>query len=113
MDMNVEQINNLNKLEELIVKEPAVLVYFNTQTCSVGEAFLPKVKKLVDSLFPKILLVTVDINFSPEISAYYSAFVEPTILVFYDGKETIRKSRNISVFELEESIKRPYQLIFE
>lgn len=111
--MNIEQINDLNTLQEIIASETAVLVYFNTQTCSVGEAFLPKVENLVANLYPKLKLATVDINFSPEISAHFSAFVEPTILVFYDGKETIRKSRNISIFELEESIKRPYQLIFE
>jgi len=111
--MNIEQINDLKTLQELIASETAVLAYFNTQTCSVGEAFLPKIENLTTSLFPKIKLITVDINFSPEISAYFSAFVEPTILVFYDGKETIRKSRNISIYELEEAIKRPYQLIFE
>jgi thioredoxin-like negative regulator of GroEL len=91
----------------------AVLVYFNTQSCNVGEALEPKVKHLLNTHFPKINMYTVDLNFSPEIAAYYNAFVEPTILVFFDGKETIRKSRIIGIYELEEAIKRPYQLIFE
>jgi thioredoxin-like negative regulator of GroEL len=91
----------------------AVLVYFSTQSCNVGEALEPKVKDLIMNRFPKIEYYSVDINFSPEVAAYCSAFVEPTILVFFDGKETIRKSRNIGIYELEETIKRPYQLIFE
>ena len=52
-------------------------------------------------------------NLSPSLAAKFSAFVEPTILLFFEGKETIRKSRNIGIFELENAIKRPYKLIFE
>lgn len=111
--MATKEISNLASIQKIITSELAVLVYFNTQTCSVGEAFLPKVEKLIQKSFPNITFLTVDLNFSPEISAHYSAFVEPTILVFYDGKETIRKSRNISIYELEDAIKRPYKLIFE
>lgn len=105
--------SNLELFKELIKNEIAVMVYFNTQSCSVGEAFFPKVQELLKHKFSKIKLVEVDINNTPEISANYSAFVEPTILVFFDGKETIRKSRNIGLIELEDAIKRPYQLIFE
>jgi len=107
------QIDNLTEIEKIISEELAVLVYFNTQSCNVGEALEPKVKNLVVNNFSKIKILTVDLNFAPEIAAKFSAFIEPTILVFFDGKETIRKSRNIGIYELEEAIKRPYQLIFE
>lgn len=49
----------------------------------------------------------------PDVSAYYNAFVEPTILVFFDGKESIRKSRNVGIEELSTSISRLYKIIFE
>ena len=104
---------HLEEIQNTIALKPAILVYFNTQSCSVGEAFLPKVEELIQTSFPKIDMLTVDLNISPEIAAHYNAFVEPTILVFYDGKETIRKSRNIGVYELKEAIERPYKLIFE
>ena len=109
----LKQISTLEEIQTIISKELAVLVYFKTQSCNVGEAFLPKVQNLINTSFSKIALFTIDINFSPEISAHYNAFVEPTILVFFDGKETIRKSRNFGVYELEDAIKRPYQLIFQ
>ncbi|MFD1293501.1 thioredoxin family protein [Lutibacter holmesii] len=111
--MITKQIIHLEEIQNLIAANPAVLVYFNTQSCSVGEAFLPKVEELVLSSFPKIKMFTVDLNTSPEIAAFFNAFVEPTILVFYDGKETVRKSRNIGVYELKEAVERPYKLIFE
>jgi thioredoxin-like negative regulator of GroEL len=108
-----KQIANLENLQAEINGNLAVLLYFNTQSCNVGEALAPKISHLLNSQFPKIKSFTVDLNFAPEIAANFNAFVEPTILVFFDGKETIRKSRNIGVYELEDAIKRPYKLIFE
>ena len=111
--LNFKTINSIQETQEIISNIDAVLLYFNTNSCSVGEALEPKVLNLIKTNFPKIEFYTIDINFHPKISANYNAFVEPTILVFFDGKETVRRSRNISIFELKEAIKRPYQLIFE
>jgi thioredoxin-like negative regulator of GroEL len=103
----------LENLENIIQETTAVLVYFSTISCNVGEALEPKVKQLLKTDFPKMDFYKIDMNFSPEIAAKHSAFVEPTILVFFEGKETIRKSRNIGVHELQSAIMRPYKLIFE
>jgi len=108
-----QTINSLDTLEEILKSEIAVLLYFNTISCNVGESLEPKIKNLLNSNFPKLKFYTVDINFSPEVAAKCSAFVEPTIIVYFDGKETIRKSRNIGIYELEKLIARPYKLIFE
>ncbi|WP_456376158.1 thioredoxin family protein [Lutibacter sp.] len=108
-----KSVNSLEELEEILNSEIAVLLYFNTISCNVGEALEPKVRTLIKSTFPKIKFYTVDLNFSPEVAAKYSAFVEPTILLFFEGKETIRKSRNIGIYELQDAIDRPYKLIFE
>ncbi|MBI9040557.1 co-chaperone YbbN [Lutibacter sp.] len=106
-------ITTINDATSVLNTETAVLIYFSTISCSVGEAFEPKVRKLLATKFPKVKFYKVDLNLAPEVAASYSAFVEPTILVFFEGKETIRKSRTIGIFELEEAIKRPYELIFE
>lgn len=109
----IKTINSLDNLSKILGKTPAVLLYFSTDSCNVGEALEPKVHDLLKIDFPKIDFYKVDMNFSPEIAAKYSAFVEPTILVFFEGKETIRKSRNIGIYELQSAILRPYKLIFE
>ncbi|HSQ45998.1 MAG TPA: thioredoxin family protein [Lutibacter sp.] len=109
----IKTINSFEQLEKILQETSAVLVYFSTNSCNVGEALEPKVYELLNTDFPKIAFYKVDMNFSPEIAAKYSAFVEPTILVFFEGKETIRKSRNIGIYELQSAILRPYKLIFE
>jgi thioredoxin-like negative regulator of GroEL len=106
-------IDSLEHLENILQKTTSVLLYFSTDSCNVGEALEPKVHQLLKTDFPKMDFYKIDMNFSPEIAAKYSAFVEPTILVFFEGKETIRKSRNIGIYELQSAILRPYKLIFE
>ena len=105
--------NSIKDFNTFLNTNSAVLVYFSTNSCSVGEALEPKVENLITAKFPKIKFISVDLNSNAAIAANFNAFVEPTILVFFEGKETIRRSRNISIFELEDAIKRPYKLIFE
>lgn len=106
-------IASQEELNEILLKCEAVLLYFKTDSCVVGEAVEPKINELIKTKFPKIEIFSVDMNKNPEITAHYAAFIEPTIIVFFDGKETIKKSRSFSISEVEESILRPYQLIFE
>ena len=91
----------------------AVLFYFSTMSCAVGENLEPKVKNLVSSKYKKIIFCSIDMNASQKLCASLQIFVEPSILLFVDGKEFIRLSRNIGLVPLEKSISRIYQLAFE
>ncbi len=110
--MNYKIIQNENDFESVIKKHLGVLLYFSKKTCNVGEALEPKVIKLLDEYFPKIPFYFIDMDKTPTIAAKYSVFVEPTIIVLFDGKETIRKSRIISIGELSNNIDRIYKLAF-
>jgi len=111
--MEFRTITTIEEFEETRNENLGVLFYFSTISCNVGEALEPKVLNLLESNFPKIPFYYIDMNASPEVSAKNSVFVEPTILVFFDGKETIRKSRIISIPELSNAISRIYKLAFE
>lgn len=97
----------------LIKENRGVLFYFSTISCSVGEAIEPKVQHLLSKKYPKLIYCTVDMNASPELCGLNQVFVEPTILLFLEGKEAIRMSRNIGMIQLENSLSRLYQLAFE
>jgi len=110
--MDFKTILSLEDFEDIIVKNTGVLFYFSTHSCAVGEALEPKVVDLLVNKFPKIPFYFIDINVLPEIAAKNNVFVEPTILVFFDGKETIRKSRHLSITDLSNAISRLYKLAF-
>jgi len=108
-----QEINNLDVFNKTIENKEAVLVYFSNEMCNVCKVLKPQVAQLMDENFPKIELIYIDIEKTPEISAQNSVFTIPTIIVYFQGKEYIRKSRHIGIGELEDSIERPYDLIFD
>jgi thioredoxin 1 len=110
--MEYKTIGNQKELDQILQDNIGVLLYFSRPSCNVGEALEPKVKKILDKKFPKIPFYSVDMNKTPDIAAKYTVFVEPTIIVVFDGKETIRKSRIISISDLENAIQRIYDIAF-
>ncbi len=111
--MAYKTITTEQEFQEILKNNLGVLFYFSTISCSVGEALEPKVINLLAREYPKIPFYFVDMNASPEVSAKNNVFVEPTILVFFDGKEAIRKSRIVSIPDLSNSVSRIYKLAFE
>ena len=106
-------VSTIEDFSNLIRENRGVLFYFSTVSCSVGEAVEPKVRQLLSEKYPKLIYCTVDMNVSPELCVLNQVFVEPTILLFLEGKEAMRVSRNIGMIQLENSLSRLYQLAFE
>ena len=103
------------KLEDfnLYVREnPAVVAYFSGKDCGVCHALKPKVIELIESKFPEMKFIFIDRDEFEETSAQLSVFTIPSILVFFDGKETVRRSRHVSVEELGNEIERIYSIMF-
>lgn len=103
----------LVEIQNLIEKNEAVLIYFSTNHCAPCISLRPKVKDLLQTKFPKMKMEFMDAESALEMSGHFNVFASPTILLFFDGKETRRFSKYVSVAELEESIERYYTMIFE
>jgi len=106
-------IYNIQEIQELITREKGLLLYFSSDSCSVCKVLKPKVGDLLQEQFPKMISRYVDIEKSPVISGQFRIFTIPSILIFFEGNEQVRYSRNISMHQLEESISRPYGMIFD
>lgn len=106
------QINRIEEIDTLFENNTIVLFYFSTPTCNVCKALLPKVENLLEN-FPEIEKRYIDMTRFKELSGKFSIFNFPTILVFIDKKETIRKSRFISIPELESLLTRYYSFIYQ
>ena len=100
------------EFEDLVNNNDAVLVYFSTPQCNVCKVLKPKVKEFISEEFEKIKMAYVNCELLKETAAQNRIFVVPTILVFLDGKEFFRKSRNISISEFRKELERPYSLFF-
>ncbi|MEZ5197153.1 MAG: thioredoxin family protein [Bacteroidales bacterium] len=111
-DKFMRDILNLEGLVQTIGHEPAILVYFYNDDCPPCISLRPKVEGLIHETFPKMQLAWVNSKNHPEIPAHFGVFANPTILIFFEGKEFKRFSKYVSVSELEQAIERYYNLIF-
>lgn len=102
----------IKDIQSLIKNKIAVLLYFYNDSCAPCKILRPKVQEMVKSDFRKIDFQLVNVEQSPAISAQLGIFSSPTIVVFFEGKEFIRESKNISISELHDKIERIYKMIF-
>ncbi len=101
----------IETIKETINNKSGVMLYFSGQDCGVCEALKPKIKDALDQNFPLIEQIYIDAALNQNISAEFNVFAVPTILVFLDGKEFIRKSRNLSISAFIQELKRPYEIM--
>lgn len=107
----METVAGLDILQDRIRSESMVLVYLSRPDCGVCRSLKPKVMDLLVE-YPGITSYYVDLDENPAAAGEYSVFTIPGILVFVDGKETVREARYVSVEQLDRRIGRIYDLRF-
>ena len=107
-----QNIKNIQEFNEYIDGGKPILAYFSTNECNVCKVLKPKVEDLFQSAFLKFKLLYINLSEMPEVGAQLSVFAVPTIMIYFEGKEFLRSSRNISISALENEIKRPYSILF-
>jgi len=100
-------------VKDQLIENQAVALYFTSPKCNVCKVLKPKVRELVEQKFPEMVLHFINIAENPVIAAEFQVFTVPVILIYFEGREYIRKVRNIGIIELEKEITRPYMLLFE
>jgi thioredoxin-like negative regulator of GroEL len=108
----MESLKTIQDFEQLLAEQDAVLAYFSTEVCSVCKVLKPKVIEMIAESFPQMKMVFVESDKLPELAAQNRVFAAPTIIVFFAGRETIRKSRAFGIDELKAEISRPYSMMF-
>ncbi|MDM8161939.1 thioredoxin family protein [Labilibaculum sp. K2S] len=104
---------SLSGLEALKEKRESFYIYFSAPSCAVCEVLSPKLKSMMREQFPNLKAFHVDNSQQPEIAAQLGLYTNPGLLVYLDGKEFLRRSRAISVTQVEEEIRRTYGLLFD
>ena len=105
-------LKSVEEFENIKNSQKAFVLYITDGTCNVGENIAPKLENLIADHFSKLKLYYSYTNNTPEIAAQLSIFTVPTLLVYFDGKLYIQKSRTFSLQELATEIERYYNLLF-
>jgi thioredoxin 1 len=111
--MSENTIRILLEFQQIILNEKAICFYLSTHECNVCKVLKPKIIEMIKNDFPRINFYYINLNEAKEISGQLSVFSVPTILIYFEGKESIRVSRNIHPDELHHQIERFYKLVFD
>mgnify|MGYP003624453698 CR=1 FL=1 len=106
------QIQSLNEIEKMKEEEASFFVYLSSPNCGVCQVLKPKLMRMLADKYSKIIACQVDTAAHPDIAAQLGFYTNPSFIIYLNGQEYIRRSRSISLQELDESLERPYNLMF-
>ena len=107
------RINSLKEIEALKEQEASFYIYFSSPNCGVCQVLQPKLMYFMEGNYPNLQVLEVDTAINPEIAAQMGFYTNPSFVVFLNGQELFRRSRSIGLHEIDESLSRPYRLMFE
>ncbi len=106
----MKTINTISEIDIFTKSGDMRMLYLSRPDCGVCLALIPKIEELIEG-FPDMEARYIDLDDLPEAAGKFSIFTIPGILVFIQGKETIRKARYVSIDELKDEISRYYGLL--
>lgn len=104
---------SLSGFVKLKKERESFYIYFSAPSCGVCQVLEPKIREMMKDTFPKLKAFHIDSSEQPEIAAQLGFYTNPSLLVYLDGKEFLRRSRSIGITQVEEDIKRTYNLLFD
>jgi thiol-disulfide isomerase/thioredoxin len=93
-------------------EHPICALYFTTPDCGVCKVLKPKLAAMLAERFPAVGFAQVDCAAAPALSADMGVFAVPALIVFTEGRESLRKSRSFGLEELAAALERPYGLLY-
>lgn len=99
-------------LDDLVHQSPGLAVLFTDAGCHVADAVEPKLERLLREQFPQLRFTVVSRADSPHLVQRLGVVAFPTVVVFFDGRETVRFVRSFSMSAVAEALERPYAILF-
>ncbi|MCR4944516.1 MAG: thioredoxin family protein [Clostridium sp.] len=104
-ESRVDYVNNKIASSEMLI------LYFSNESCGACEVIRNKVDNILKS-YPKIEIIDINGEKERELAASKYVLTFPLLILYVQGKETIRVGRNVDLLELEKSIRRYYEIVF-
>ena len=106
----MKDIKSILEIDTFTASGDMRMLYLSRPDCGVCVALIPKIEDMIKE-FPEMEARYIDLDQVPEAAGKFSIFTIPGILVFIQGKETIRKARYVSIDELRDEIARYHGLL--
>ena len=98
-------------MDKRILENKMTIIYFSGAICGACEVIKKKINRvLVD--YKEVEFIEINGVEEKETAAKYDVFTLPLMILFIEGKESLRMGRNIDILEFKNAIDRYYNLIF-
>jgi len=108
----MKEVTSISEFEQILKDKSAVMAYFSHDNCNVCKVLKPKLSAALEEHYPQIEQIYVNVEHSPELAGQHSIFTVPVVVFYFDGQESLRKSRSFGVGELMDYLERPYAIMF-
>ena len=105
MSNKLKEVNTETFEVEVLKSELPVLLKMGAPWCAPCVSQIPVLEKVAEELEDQVLVVSLDIDDSPEIAKKYGVKSIPTLILFQDGEERSRLTGRHSKAEILEMIK--------
>lgn len=102
-----QKLTTLDDIHTFLETNTLAFIYISQENCSVCHGLLPQVEQLMEA-FPHIKTALVKTDELPAIAGDLSIFTVPVLLLFVEGKESIREARIVHLDELEKKLSSIY-----
>lgn len=109
----LQNVSDNAELSRFVHEHPICVLYLTTPNCGVCKVLKPKLMGMLTERFPGVGFAQVDCTAAPVLAADMGVFTVPTLILFTDGRESLRKARSFGVEELAASLKRPYRMLYQ
>ena len=101
----------MKEIEEFIEDNMISIIYFSGSICGACDAIKEKVLHVIKD-YKEVKFLEINAVENKEIAAEYNIFSLPILLLFVNGKETLRVGRYFDMLDFKNSIDRYYNMIF-
>lgn len=105
----MKELLNKSQMDDVIKSDTFALFYLSKTQCGVCKSLKPKIKMIADK-YHKLNQYYVNLDRDETIIGQYSLFTVPVVLVFVEGRETIREARYMSVIDIDSRLERIFNL---
>ncbi len=111
MNRILQESTSFDDLARDIQSSRMLLAYFSAPDCGVCGALKPKIIEILED-YPDIESRYINVRVQKEAAAQHSIFSLPGILVFAEGRESIREARFVHIDQLRQAIDRIHRMVF-
>lgn len=106
----MEAVKSSQALQNIMNHHELCVVYFTGSACSACEVIKLKVETILAN-YPEVKGIEVNGKEHPEIAISYDVYALPLMILFVQGKESLREGKHLNLLEFERKLERYVKLI--